>query len=753
MSFHILQNVVIVENPLVEQADIAIVNSNIQNMQKYIEYNGKVYLTKVKDFPKQNEIHIQSDKCIYHKGINIIGFDTAQCSVRSVTLDILSTSKEFISKNDILNDIKNITQPVVHNKQLELNGTKVMLTFDKTPTNFIDSITKIHDDIVFNVTNTKKNVKFINYDPILHNDNFAVYIDVELISNNDEHRMNDCIYIKLHDLAEFFKKKQKDNNYIYKNQKYIYKNNKYELSLTITDHNLCAIHNTSSDAIFKIENDWNATATFTLKNSNMKDVTNATAANNIDVTITNGTTDIYNLNDVTTTVKKRFLNNYTRIGDSFKTFSFNDKVEISVVSIDELNYSTDTKVFNDETKVNVVNNFKLNKYALESTNAYTLKTIDVVVSADKIPQDGYIVVSKYDLLSRIRNLKYILMTKIEYDLDHKDLKIALKEFNVNEKVDNISSCTIAKFDALTDIRFTLETDKIITDKNESCLSKITLSKEDFRQLREKFLDLGLSGINEQIDQLMKEVFLPRSGLLPKSLLSIIKVSKGVILYGPPGTGKTTFASQIGKVLECPDSRITKITASSVLSKWLGNSEEKIRELFAPAKQAMKDHGNMSPLYLIIIDEIDSILKPRGNNTSSTTDTIVNQLLGEMDGLEKLDNVLVIGMTNRIDLIDSAALRPGRFGSAIEFALPNNIQRNKIYELYYSRFVDTDIFDNSINLKQLSDASDGFSGADIENVFNQVINTYMNNILNNIDKQINQNDVVEIVHNLMKFKPK
>ena len=348
----------------------------------------------------------------------------------------------------------------------------------------------------------------------------------------------------------------------------------------------------------------------------------------------------------------------------------------------------------------------------------------------------------------IKALKYITTSQLEYVLNYKNLKLKVKEFDVVEDVENndVLQYTIAEFYPTTRIRFNIDNPKLIMD-DDTNNSKITLTKQELKDLRNKFLELGLSGINVQVDKLIKEVFLPRSGLLPKSLMGIIKTSKGVILCGPPGTGKTTFALQIGKVLGCHESKITKVTASSLLSKWLGTSEENVRKLFDPARAALKEHGNKSPLFLIIIDEIDSILKIRGQSTSSTTDTIVNQLLGEMDGLDQLDNVLVIGMTNRIDLLDPAAIRPGRFGSVIEFPLPDSDQRSKIYEMYCARFNDTDVINGDIDINELAKLSNGFSGADIENVFNQVINTYTNNILSDIEVPINQKLLLEIVNSI------
>jgi vesicle-fusing ATPase len=132
--------------------------------------------------------------------------------------------------------------------------------------------------------------------------------------------------------------------------------------------------------------------------------------------------------------------------------------------------------------------------------------------------------------------------------------------------------------------------------------------------------------------------------------------KGILLFGPPGTGKTLIARQIGKLLNGREPKV--VNGPEVLSKFVGETEKNIRDLFADAEAEQKSRGDESELHIIIFDELDAICKARGSTRDGTGvhDSIVNQLLTKIDGVEALNNILLIGMTNRKDLLDEALLR-------------------------------------------------------------------------------------------------
>ena len=206
----------------------------------------------------------------------------------------------------------------------------------------------------------------------------------------------------------------------------------------------------------------------------------------------------------------------------------------------------------------------------------------------------------------------------------------------------------------------LSTDKNIKIETESIGS---LFKGNFN-----FKELGIGGLDDQFETIFRRAFSSR--LIPNEVLKNLGINhvKGIILSGGPGTGKSLIARQVGKVLNCDVPSV--VNGPSLLSKFHGESEENVRKLF----QKAIDEPNK--LHLIICDEFDAIGKKRGSSSDSTgvSDRVVNQFLSMMDGVNAIDNFLLICTTNRIDLIDEALLRPGRLEVHIEIGLPDRAGR-------------------------------------------------------------------------------
>jgi len=178
----------------------------------------------------------------------------------------------------------------------------------------------------------------------------------------------------------------------------------------------------------------------------------------------------------------------------------------------------------------------------------------------------------------------------------------------------------------------------------------------------------------------------------------VSMPKGILLYGPPGTGKTLLAKAIANEMGF---NFIYIKGPALMSKWLGESEKNFREIFRKAKEA-------APC-IIFFDELDCFaLQRRSDGTSSANDTILSQILVEMDGIQELRDVLIIGATNRKELIDPALLRPGRFDIHMEIGYPDIAARKEIFKIHLLKRP----VESSIDYDILANISEGLTGADI-----------------------------------------
>jgi transitional endoplasmic reticulum ATPase len=180
----------------------------------------------------------------------------------------------------------------------------------------------------------------------------------------------------------------------------------------------------------------------------------------------------------------------------------------------------------------------------------------------------------------------------------------------------------------------------------------------------------------------------------------IKPAKGILLHGPPGTGKTLLAKVIARE---SGANFIAVRGPELRSKWFGESEERVRSIFAKARE-------VAPC-IVFLDEVDAIAPARGNDFSGTTDTIVNQLLAEMDGIEGNENVVVIGATNRVGILDPALLRPGRFEYQVTVPLPDVTAREAIFRVHLTGKPVA----GEVSVTELAGLADGLSGADIAEV--------------------------------------
>lgn len=202
-----------------------------------------------------------------------------------------------------------------------------------------------------------------------------------------------------------------------------------------------------------------------------------------------------------------------------------------------------------------------------------------------------------------------------------------------------------------------------------------------------------------------------------------RAPKGILLYGPPGTGKTLLAKAAANESEA---NFITIKGPELLSKWVGESEKGIRDIFRKARQA-------APC-IVFFDELDSTAPMRGMNSSDShvTERLVSQILTELDGLEELRDVIMIGATNRPDLIDPALLRPGRFDRLLYIPPPGKDERRTIFDIHTSKKPLAD----DVNLDRLAGITDGYTGADIASIADAAV---MNGIKRHLAKYGNDED--------------
>ncbi|KAI0205675.1 P-loop containing nucleoside triphosphate hydrolase protein [Astrocystis sublimbata] len=229
----------------------------------------------------------------------------------------------------------------------------------------------------------------------------------------------------------------------------------------------------------------------------------------------------------------------------------------------------------------------------------------------------------------------------------------------------------------------------------------------------KFEDMGIGGLGDEFSTIFRRAFASR--VFPPGLVARMGIPhvKGMLLYGPPGTGKTLIARQIGKMLNARPPKV--INGPEVLNKFVGQSEENIRKLFADAEAEYKERGEESSLHIIIFDELDAVCKQRGSGAGGGTgvgDSVVNQLLSKLDGVDQLNNILLIGMTNRKDMIDDALLRPGRLEVHLEISLPDEPGRLEILKIHTNQMKTNNLLSPDVNCEELAGLTKNFSGAEL-----------------------------------------
>jgi transitional endoplasmic reticulum ATPase len=274
---------------------------------------------------------------------------------------------------------------------------------------------------------------------------------------------------------------------------------------------------------------------------------------------------------------------------------------------------------------------------------------------------------------------------------------------------------LARESAMDAVRRTLaEVDVASDDLPPGVVERIEVTAADFASARRRVQPSAMREILVQVPEVRWEdvggvdaaVRTLRDGIElplrhPEAFRRLgIRAARGFLLFGPPGTGKTLLAKAVAHEA---DANFISAKASDLLSKWYGESERQLARLFARARQ-------VAPT-VVFLDEIDALAPQRGGTSgdSAASDRVVNTLLTELDGLEELSRVVVIGATNRPILIDPALLRPGRFDELVYVPVPDAIGRRKILGIHTARMP----LAPDVDLDALAARTAGFTGADLE----------------------------------------
>jgi len=273
---------------------------------------------------------------------------------------------------------------------------------------------------------------------------------------------------------------------------------------------------------------------------------------------------------------------------------------------------------------------------------------------------------------------------------------------------------LAKESAMVVLRKVLPDLKLKEDEplSKEIIEKLVITQDDFKEalkvvrpsaMREvliekpnvKWDDVG--GLEKAKQSLIEAIEWPLKN--PKDFKRMgITPPRGILLYGAPGTGKTLLAKAVATESKA---NFILVKGPELLSKWVGESEKAVREIFKKARQTAPT--------IIFFDEIDALAPKRGANQGShVTESVVNQILTELDGLESLQDVVVLAATNRPDMIDSALLRPGRFDRLILIPIPDPKTREEIFKVHTKNIPLKDV-----DIKKLVEKTEGYTGSDVE----------------------------------------
>jgi ATP-dependent 26S proteasome regulatory subunit len=718
------------------------VSKNQKFEYQYLLFSNKLYKIIYENINK-NELYIGTNnqkQSIFVKPNNIYNYNIEH-TINRINITIIEPNNYEINETELLTNMYAYLTDlfVFNNMEIILNNCKILITFNEFDKYYlINENTKI-------IINNRNNYKFYNY--IVNIDETILsYISLNVKYINGCYKRNFLDDIYLLQKKDFEIELHKNKNCLYIGKKFNVFSNNCEFVVCITYIDLL------------LQNDQKKTSGYTIYNfvgDNIKynkiicekgcvinDGHEYHKKIDLQIIIENGpiTNHIYDIDKLTPALYNILKLNYIKINDKINVNVENDILIIKIICIKNTFDETIAFYINEDTNINITvhNNVEKKLFAHNPKLIYDIETIDVYIQKyvddyfkeNKIPE-----IQESDVINAVRNTLYILYNETTL---YKN-KMILKFKNIIVKNQEISNKCVLKFTYKTKINIFKDVScnniQLMNDCKINNGSNITISIDEIKNIKNKLLENRIAGMDTQIDKIIKEILLPRSNFINDNLKKFIKYPKGIILYGPPGTGKTTLARNIGKVIGITDCRIQMINAPEIFAKYVGESEENIRKLF---KKPKEDKHN---LHLIIIDECDSIFRAREQiDSSSGKNDVLNQFLSLLDGLEIINNIIIIGITNRFSVLDKAILRPGRMNCHIEISLPTERERLEIIKLYHTTIEGSVNFD-TINFDNLITFTKGFSGAEIENIYTKVIELVIETQFNEKEEIIITNEIL------------
>ena len=404
--------------------------------------------------------------------------------------------------------------------------------------------------------------------------------------------------------------------------------------------------------------------------------------NNMEYSVYKTTTEIMALTNVIY-VNNEILNNcYKMVDDILYLVKYNNEPQFDrpTIYMNNIQRMYHKKAFND---IVVLNDYNFISIKLEKI------IFNVVIMEKNKKSINCTEIEKY-IIDNFNNIPFNNKQNIIIKINNCNIKLIVEDL---ENIGLIDKNTVIIFKS-NDVQ--LENNKHELGKN-IFNSELNLST------------LGIGGLSNEFNEIFRKAFMTRT-IKPELQEKMgIKHVKGMLLYGPPGCGKTLLARKIGQILNCNSIQI--VNGPSLLNKYVGQSEENVRNLFV---NAINDKTGKE-LHLIILDEIDALVKTRGGNSSMSDvgDKIVNQFLSMIDGPDELNNILLIGMTNRKDIIDTALLRPGRLEIHIEIGLPDEKGRLEILNIHCDKLKKNHMIDNNIDMELIAKKTKNYTGAELE----------------------------------------